>query len=275
MSAQFGKQPTADSGDAGRVCPYCRFPLKEGLPIVRCEQCHAAHHTDCWEENAGCAVIACTGGGAGRRTVGAVVTPAIDQAAHRVHDLESNAIAVPTHSPPVAVPQHGRRGPSLAIAIVLLACVIGGSTAAIIFSRQGNRDAPDTIATIQRSGAKASRVANATSAPRTVIRTVTAPATASSAPEHWPMSWPAGFDGYTVALASDRLRSDALGAASKASAAGLGDVGVVWSSDYSSLRPGYWFVWSGIYTTAGEAEVDVAQAEDAGFAGAYVRRVAR
>lgn len=275
MSAQFGKQPTAGSGDAGRVCPYCCFPLKEGLPIVRCEQCHAAHHADCWEENAGCAVIACAGGGAGRRIVGGAVTPPIDQVAHRMHDLESSAIAIATHSPPVAVPQRGRRGLSLAIAIVLLACVIGGSTAAIIFSHQGNGDAPDTIATVRRSAAKASRVANATSAPRTVIRTVTVPATASSALEHRPMSWPAGFDGYTIALASERLRSDALGAASKASAAGLGDVGVDWSSDYSSLRPGYWFVWSGVYTTAGEAEADVAQAEDAGFAGAYVRRVAR
>ena len=147
-------------------------------------------------------------------------------------------------------------------------------TAEIIFRHQGNGENTDTIATVRQSAAKAYRVENAT-ARRTVIGTVNVKTTASSTLERRPMSWPAGFDGYTIALASERLRSDALGAASKASAAGLGDVGVDWSSDYSSLRPGYWFVWSGVYTTAGEAEADVAQAEDAGFAGAYVRRVAR
>jgi hypothetical protein len=52
-------------------------------------------------------------------------------------------------------------------------------------------------------------------------------------------------------------------------------VGVLWSSDYSSLRPGYWFVFSGSYKTAGEAAEHVADATAAGFRGAYPRWVSK
>ena len=51
----------ATGADAGRSCPYCRFPLKEGGELVRCGHCHAPHHADCWDENQGCAVLGCAG----------------------------------------------------------------------------------------------------------------------------------------------------------------------------------------------------------------------
>jgi hypothetical protein len=86
--------------------------------------------------------------------------------------------------------------------------------------------------------------------------------------------WPAGFSGYTVALASDIIRSDAMGAVAKARTAGLSHVGVLRSDRYASLRPGYWFVFSGVYVTAEEARREVSAAVDAGFSDAYVRRVA-
>jgi hypothetical protein len=86
--------------------------------------------------------------------------------------------------------------------------------------------------------------------------------------------WPAGFAGYTVALASDIIRSDAVGAVTKARTAGLRHVGVLWSDRYASLTPGYWFVFSGVYVTAEEARPEVSAAVGAGFSDAYVRRVA-
>jgi Prokaryotic RING finger family 1 len=46
----------------GRTCPYCRFGLEEGIPVIACSVCHAVHHADCWQENSGCAVALCTGG---------------------------------------------------------------------------------------------------------------------------------------------------------------------------------------------------------------------
>ncbi|HEX8206570.1 MAG TPA: RING finger protein, partial [Solirubrobacteraceae bacterium] len=65
----------ATAGDAGRSCPYCRFPLKEGAQVRDCPTCGAAHHDDCWSDNGGCSVVGCAGGpdapGAGRPPAGA------------------------------------------------------------------------------------------------------------------------------------------------------------------------------------------------------------
>lgn len=49
----------AHDGDAGRICPYCRFPLKSGGMAAVCAGCGAVHHGDCWTDNGGCAVVAC------------------------------------------------------------------------------------------------------------------------------------------------------------------------------------------------------------------------
>lgn len=86
--------------------------------------------------------------------------------------------------------------------------------------------------------------------------------------------WPVGFVGYTVALASDVIWADAVGAVAKARSAGLRHVGVLKSDRYGSLTPGYWFVFSGVYPTAQAAQRDVPAAVAAGFSDAYARRVA-
>jgi hypothetical protein len=88
--------------------------------------------------------------------------------------------------------------------------------------------------------------------------------------------WPAGQSGYTVVLASasesaGRTQADA--AAERAVQAGLAEVGVLRSSDYSSLRPGYWVTYSGIYDTEAEARAALSSAQGAGFSDAYPRRV--
>jgi hypothetical protein len=68
--------------------------------------------------------------------------------------------------------------------------------------------------------------------------------------------WPAGTDGWTIALASfpqtgGREKADAR--ARRARARGLAQVGVLDSSRYASLHPGYWVVFSGVYGSAAEA----------------------
>jgi len=55
----------AGPNDTGRSCPYCRFPLKEQDEITTCGVCGSAHHRDCWNDNQGCAVVACAGGPGG------------------------------------------------------------------------------------------------------------------------------------------------------------------------------------------------------------------
>jgi hypothetical protein len=46
----------------GRNCPYCRFPMKEGAEITVCPTCGSQHHTECWNDNRGCAITACASG---------------------------------------------------------------------------------------------------------------------------------------------------------------------------------------------------------------------
>ncbi len=43
----------------GKVCPYCRFPIKAGEPVQICPSCGEPHHRDCWQENGGCTIYGC------------------------------------------------------------------------------------------------------------------------------------------------------------------------------------------------------------------------
>jgi hypothetical protein len=48
------------TGDAvGKICPYCRFPIKAGEAVQFCPSCGEPHHRDCWVENGGCTVYGC------------------------------------------------------------------------------------------------------------------------------------------------------------------------------------------------------------------------
>jgi hypothetical protein len=90
------------------------------------------------------------------------------------------------------------------------------------------------------------------------------------------MSWPPGDHGYTIVLASivkSRARSAAEAQAREALAAGLRDVGVLDSDDYSSLRGGYWVVFTGVHDAKREAAARLPAAQSAGYRLAYVREV--
>ena len=41
------------------VCPFCRYPIKEGSRIHRCTRCNVLHHSECWRENKGCTTYGC------------------------------------------------------------------------------------------------------------------------------------------------------------------------------------------------------------------------
>ena len=89
--------------------------------------------------------------------------------------------------------------------------------------------------------------------------------------------WPGGTAGFTVILASipeSRGRAEADIEAARATAAGLGEVGVLLSSAYTSLRQGYWVAFAGVYGTLNAARAEVGPARAAGFPTAYTRRVA-
>jgi hypothetical protein len=90
--------------------------------------------------------------------------------------------------------------------------------------------------------------------------------------------WPTNRNGYTVVLESipsNAGRSLALDRARAASRAGLPQVGVLDSNLYSSLHPGYWVVFSGIYASSGQADAAAQAAAAKGFAAAYSRQITR
>jgi hypothetical protein len=110
--------------------------------------------------------------------------------------------------------------------------------------------------------------------PTTTTATTTTATTTTPATDI--ISWPTGEQGYTIVLASipkERGRNAADRKANEAVDRGLSEVGVLDSSDYSSLNPGYYVVFTGVYDTESEAENGLSGARSAGYPLAYVREV--
>jgi hypothetical protein len=118
----------------------------------------------------------------------------------------------------------------------------------------------------------------------TPVTTAPAPTTTAAKPKPTTTSrprvgvWPAGRRGWTIVLVSYPSvngRPSAEQTAGRALRAHLPDVGILDSSDYASLQPGYLVVFTGVYASQARAENAVTTAHAAGFTGAYVRQVAR
>ena len=80
--------------------------------------------------------------------------------------------------------------------------------------------------------------------------------TSSEGPQGGILDWPVGQDGWTIALAAlpqSGGKQAAVARAGDARRSGLPAVGVIDTSRYASLHPGYWLVFSGIYTSEAEA----------------------
>lgn len=85
--------------------------------------------------------------------------------------------------------------------------------------------------------------------------------------------WPGG-SGYTAILASLSSESEALDVQADATSLGL-DAGILLSSDYASLRPGYWVVFSGTFGNVDAATERADRAHSLGYSDAYPRFVSR
>jgi hypothetical protein len=173
---------------------------------------------------------------------------------------------------------------------VLVAAVVALMTAVAVVAVRLNRDGRDPFfaATETPVGPPATAPARAgtlTAPPspgaRATLPEVTDPAPLEQAPPppapQRLTSWPANTDGFTVVLASvpDGGRSGALKKAKDARDAGLTQVGVLNSSHYSSLHPGYLVVFSGIYENRAAAEGAIENVREKGYNDAYAAQVAR
>ena len=89
------------------------------------------------------------------------------------------------------------------------------------------------------------------------------------------IAWPT-TSGYTTVLASiptSRGRAAAESKAREVIGKGLDEVGVLNSSDYSSLRSGYYVVFSGVHDTLADARAALPSVRGAGYPLAYVREI--
>jgi hypothetical protein len=204
--------------------------------------------------------------------------------------LECGARLPPGHGPGTALAESWRRrdrpGPEW-LWPVLVALVVAVLAVAAVLALAASRDDPRpfTIVATQEpiappqtaTTAEAPTVTVPTIAPTppppTQVQTQTAPPRPGGL-----TPWPENVDGYTIILDSLPAgggRAAATARARAASDAGLAQVGVLNSSSYPSLQPGYFVVFTGVHTEERAAVQALPAAREAGFDGAYVKRIAR
>jgi hypothetical protein len=119
-------------------------------------------------------------------------------------------------------------------------------------------------------------------APTSSVPTTTSPTESQPQPPPPPptsggglTAWPPGQNGWTIVLASvpqSAGRAAATREAQKAIDAGLSEVGVLNSSEYSSLHSGYFVVFSGVYNSEKEARGGLGTAKGS-YPQAYARQI--
>jgi hypothetical protein len=175
-----------------------------------------------------------------------------------------------------------------AVLLALLIAVVGGVAAALLAS--SGRSSNTMIATHPGQPREpVTPVETATVALPTVPRgTPTAPPQTPTTPPPATRTspratggltvWPANRNGWTVVLESVPTSAGkglAVARARAAARAGLPQAGVLDSGAFSSLHPGYFVVFSGIYPTQSAANSAASAAAGKGFGSAYSRQIAR
>jgi cell division septation protein DedD len=113
-------------------------------------------------------------------------------------------------------------------------------------------------------------------APTTSTGTQPTPPKQTTAPPPALTEWPAGKSGWTVVLGSlptANGRAFALAQARAAEHSGLQAVGIIDSSQYASLHPGYYVLFTGVYTSFDDANTAATTAQSRGYRRAYPRRI--
>lgn len=161
--------------------------------------------------------------------------------------------------------------------LALLVAVVAGVVSAV-WVADGSSSANETIV----ATTVATSIQDTTTAPEpATTTTATTPTTSSKPPPpppppQAPVSWPAGKSGWTIVLdsvPSPNGRAAAIAEAKQALHVGVTQVGVLDSAGFSSLHPGYFVVFAGIYDTEAEAQSHVIDAHRHGYRGPYPRRI--
>jgi len=159
------------------------------------------------------------------------------------------------------------------VALALLAVAAAGAAVAVAASRENSNAAP--IVATTTPGVITRQAVNTTPTATGQTTSPSAPTTPSSPSPGATglVSWPSGQNGWTIVLRSDTNPQAARAEARRALRKGLRDVGVLDSSDYSSLHPGYVIVFTGVYDSQAAAQQGLDAATAAGYPAANVRPV--
>jgi hypothetical protein len=163
--------------------------------------------------------------------------------------------------------------------LALLIAAAAGAASAIWLTDRSSAN-PQTL--VETTPAASSQVTT-TTAPEpttTAPTTFTTPTNAGKPPPPPPKNtvipWPAGKAGWTIvldSLPSTRDRAAAVVEAKQAIRLGMKKVGVLDSSEFSSLHPGYFVVFFGIYNSEADAQSAIIDAHQHGYRAAYARRI--
>ncbi len=163
-------------------------------------------------------------------------------------------------------------------ALLALVVAAGAGVVSAIWLADRSSSANETLV----ATTAATSIRETTTAPEPTTTTPTTTATTSPEPPPPPppaktlVSWPPGKRGWTIVLDSVPKvngRAGALAEAKQALHVGMKQVGVLDSSRFSSLHPGYYVVFSGIYDTEAEAQSQVIDAHRHGYRGPYPRPI--
>ena len=167
-------------------------------------------------------------------------------------------------------------------ALLALGVAVAGAAVAIAVSGADGKPAASVPSTQPPAATTAVTTAPppVTTAPPPVTTApppaTTAPPPVTTAPPRTGV-WPAGRDAWTIVLASlpeSGGRAAAEAQARRARAAGLSGAGVLRSSDFASLNPGYYVVFAAAFDSLDAAAGALPKAR-AAFPTAYTRRVSR
>jgi hypothetical protein len=162
------------------------------------------------------------------------------------------------------------------VALALLAIAALGAVVAVVTSQENQ--GPPTIVATTAPGVVTRQAVRTT--PTTTHATRQKPPAASTAQtpaaprkQTKLLAWPSGQRGWTIVLRSETTKQTARAEARRAIRLGLRDVGVLNSSDYSSLHPGYVVVFSGVYDSQAAGQDALDTARSSGYPSANVRPV--
>ena len=165
-----------------------------------------------------------------------------------------------------------------ALLALLVAAGAGAASALWLADRSSAND--QTVVATSPAASSLQQTTQTAPEPTTTAPTTTQSTTAAPPPPPPPaktlVPWPATRSGWTVvldSLPSVNGRAPATAEARQALHLGLKKVGVLDSSRFSSLHPGYYVVFFGIYPSQAAAQSAIIEAHQKGYGGAYPRRI--